>query len=63
MSKELGYATSSISYSCISLTNVAKKLRLDSEIQTGDLELLRHVAKQVSSTFNSKRTHNLIVKL
>ncbi|KAK7854486.1 putative 26s proteasome non-atpase regulatory subunit 3 [Quercus suber] len=29
----------------------------------GDLELLRHVAKKFSSTFNSKWTHNLIVRL
>ncbi|KAK7856521.1 putative 26s proteasome non-atpase regulatory subunit 3, partial [Quercus suber] len=32
-------------------------------VQISDLELLKHVAKQLSSTFNSERTHNLIVKL
>ncbi|KAK7829889.1 putative 26s proteasome non-atpase regulatory subunit 3 [Quercus suber] len=60
MSKELGYATSSISYSCISLTDVAKNLRLDSNIvskaiQDGSKETKDiYFTNEPQFTFNSR---------
>nr|POE73463.1 putative 26s proteasome non-atpase regulatory subunit 3 [Quercus suber] len=36
---------------------------LTNAVRIGDLELFRHVVEKFSNTFNSDRTHNLIVRL